>query len=192
MAEEHLRYPIGRFQMLPPGNDALRIAFIKAIGSLPERLHFLVEQLMDRQLLDTPYRSGGWTAQQVIHHLADSHLHAYQRHKVTLVEDHPTLLPYDEQAWAKLPDVMAVPVAASMEILKGLHLRWAVLLTQCTREQWKRNAFHPGSGTTYTLETLAAQYVWHGNHHLAHLQLVLDGVGTEVGEKTSFTEHGPE
>ncbi|WP_116125949.1 YfiT family bacillithiol transferase [Lewinella sp. IMCC34183] len=171
--QESLRYPIGRFTLPEPGDESARLAYIKRIGSLPERLQLLARQLHDRELLDTPYRPGGWTAQQVIHHLADSHLHAYRRHKVTLVEDHPTLVPYDEEAWARLPDVTAVPAQASLDILRGLHLRWAVVLTQCTPEQWLRTAYHPGSNTTYHLETLAATYAWHGDHHLAHLQVIL-------------------
>ena len=149
-----------------------RVQCIARIGALPQRLAALVTQLEAGNLLDVSYRPGGWTAQQLIHHLADSHLHAYRRHKVTLIEDHPTLVPYDEQAWAELPDVMAVPVHASVEILKGLHLRWAVLLTQCTDAQWLRTAYHPASGITYQLDQLAAQYAWHGDHHLAHLEII--------------------
>ena len=173
MEQEKLRYPVGRFKLPERMDPQDRLAVVKEIGALPQQLLILVEQLEDRELLDTPYREGGWTAQQVVHHLADSHLHAYRRHKVTLVEDHPTLVPYDEVAWAELPDVQAVPVRASVDILRGLHLRWAVLLTQCTDEQWERTAYHPGSGITYRLETLAAQYAWHGRHHLGHLSLVV-------------------
>lgn len=147
---------------------------VKEIGALPERLERVVRQIRENGLLDVSYRPGGWTAQQVIHHLADSHLHAYRRCKVTLIEDHPTLVPYDEQRWAELPDVQAVPVQASLDILRGLHLRWAVLLAQCTEAQWARTAYHPGSGITYHLDTLAAQYAWHGAHHLAHLQLIVN------------------
>ncbi|MBB4080001.1 hypothetical protein GGR28_002628 [Lewinella aquimaris] len=169
-----LRYPIGTFTVPETGDETLRLQSIKRIGSLPERLEVLADELRSRKLLDTPYRPGGWTAQQVIHHLADSHLHAYRRHKVTLVEDHPTLVPYNEGSWAELPDVAAVPVQASLDILRGLHLRWAVLLAQCTDRQWRRTAFHPGSGITYHLDTLAAHYAWHGDHHLGHLRIVLE------------------
>lgn len=173
MSDESLRYPIGRFELFAPGDEARRIDSLKRIGSFPDRLQQRADALHDRKLLDTPYRPGGWTAQQVIHHLADSHLHAYRRHRVTLLDDHPTLVPYDEARWAELPDVLAVPVQASVDILRGLHLRWAVLLSQCTPEQWLRTAYHPGSDTVYHLETLAATYAWHGDHHLAHLDLVL-------------------
>jgi hypothetical protein len=172
-ADDSLRYPIGRFA--PPATLSVdqRTDVLKRIGSLPKRLRPVVESIKRASLLDTPYRPGGWTAQQVIHHLADSHLHAYRRHKVTLLEDHPTLVPYDERAWAELADVQAVPVGASLDILKGIHLRWAVLLAQCTEGQWQRTAYHPGKHVTYTLATLAAQYAWHGDHHLGHLRLVL-------------------
>ncbi|THH39889.1 YfiT family bacillithiol transferase [Neolewinella litorea] len=172
---EDLQYPIGRPKAPETGNAAARLDAVKRIGALPEQLERLARDLHDRKLLDTPYRPGGWTAQQVIHHLADSHLHGYRRHKVTLLEEHPTLVPYDQQAWAEFPDVLAVPVQASVDILRGLHLRWAVLLAQCTDEQWSRTAYHPGSGITYHLDTLAAHYAWHGDHHLAHLQLILQG-----------------
>ncbi len=171
---EHLRYPIGRFTLPPTGDDARRLDSTKRIGALPERLEPLLRQLQEKGLLDTPYREGGWTAQHVIHHLADSHLHAYQRHKVTLVEHNPTLVPYDEVKWAELPDVQAVPVEASYDILRGLHLRWAVLLAQCTPKQWSQPAYHPGSDTHYHLDTLAATYAWHGDHHLGHLRSILD------------------
>lgn len=171
---EALKYPIGKFQLPQAGGAGTRVQYINQIGEFPDRLAERVSEIERRGLLDTPYRPGGWTAQQVIHHLADSHLHAYRRHKVTLLEEHPTLVTYDETAWAELPDVTAVPVHASVSILRGIHLRWAVLLTQCTDAQWRRTAYHPGSGITYTLETLAAQYVWHGNHHLGHLRLIIN------------------
>ncbi|WP_116106762.1 YfiT family bacillithiol transferase [Lewinella sp. IMCC34191] len=173
--DEALRYPIGRLEIPDTINEGDRLDYVKRIGALPKTLESYAHELRERELLDRPYRPGGWTAQQVIHHLADSHLHAYRRHKITLVEDHPNLVPYDEVRWAELPDVFAVPVQASVEILRGLHLRWEVLLTQCTPEQWMRTAYHPGSDTNYRLETLAATYAWHGDHHLAHLKLILQG-----------------
>lgn len=154
------------------GGARTQVQYISAIGEFPEQLRQVVAIIEAGKLLDTSYRPGGWTAQQVVHHLADSHFHAYRRHKRTLLEDNPTLVPYDEVAWAELPDVQAVPVQASVDILSGLHLRWAVLLAQCTEQQWQRTAYHPGSGITYTLESLAAQYVWHGTHHLAHLEII--------------------
>ncbi len=171
---EALSYPIGRFRMPDTGNPAVGLEATKRIGALPAELERLTDRLRQNGLLDASYRPGGWTAQEVIHHLADSHFHAYRRHKMTLIEDHPTLVPYDENAWTALPDVQAVPVQASLDILRGLHLRWAVLLAQCTPAQWARTAYHPASGITYHLDTLAATYAWHGDHHLGHLRLILE------------------
>ena len=171
---DHLRYPIGRSVLPDPAAAAeLRTASLTAIGELPARLAESARNLRAADRLDGPYRPGGWTARQVIHHLADSHANAYVRHKRILTEDHPTLTPYDEVRWADLADVTAVPVAASLEILRGLHLRWATLLATCTEEQWLRTGVHAASGTVFQLDQLAAEYAWHGQHHLAHLRLVL-------------------
>jgi len=170
-----LRYPIGPFS-LPDHAEAAanRLTYVKAIGRLPKDLAAAALQLKEKGLLDTPYRPEGWTGRQVIHHVADSHVNAYVRHKRILTEDHPNITPYDEQRWAVLPDVAAVPVAASLELLQHLHLRLATLLATCTNDQWERTAYHAGSGWTYRLDTLAANYAWHGQHHLGHLRLILD------------------
>jgi len=169
-----LRYPIGQFTLPDHATAAAnRTLYVKQIGELPARVAEVTRQLKATNKLDTPYRAGGWTARQVIHHLVDSHLNAVVRHKRTLTEDHPTLSPYDEVAWAELADVTATPVDASLEILKGLHLRWATLLATCSDAQWERTAFHPGSGWTYRLDTLAAHYAWHGRHHVGHLGSIL-------------------
>jgi len=169
-----LRYPIGKFELPDHATAAAnRDLYVKNIGELPEKVATSARELKANNLLDIAYRPGGWTARQVIHHLVDSHVNAYVRHKRVLTEDHPTIAPYDEVKWAELPDVTAVPVEASLEILRGLHLRWATLLATCSNEQWERTAFHPGSGWTYRLDTLAAHYSWHGEHHLGHLGIVL-------------------
>ncbi|TXF89072.1 putative metal-dependent hydrolase [Neolewinella aurantiaca] len=169
-----MRYPIGKF-VLPDHATAAanRTDYIKDIGELPAIVANIATELKRRDLLDTPYREGGWTARQVVHHLADSHTNAYVRHKRILTEDHPTLIPYDEVRWAELADVTAVPIAASLEILRGLHLRWSTLLATCSDADWERTGFHGGNGQTYRLDSLAAQYSWHGRHHVGHLKLVL-------------------
>ncbi len=169
-----MRYPIGKL-VLPDHATAAanRVEYIKNIGELPTLVATLAAELQDRGLLDTPYRDGGWTTRQVIHHLADSHMNAYVRHKRILTEDHPTLTPYDEVRWAELTDVTAVPIAASLEILRGMHLRLATLLATCSDAEWARTAYHSGSGVNYRLDTLAATYSWHGLHHIGHLKLVL-------------------
>ncbi|WP_020571589.1 YfiT family bacillithiol transferase [Neolewinella persica] len=169
-----MRYPIGPFTL--PDHEvaaANRDTYVQNIGELPQKVALIAQQLKVDGKLDVPYREGGWTARQVIHHLADSHANAYVRHKRTLTEEHPTIAPYDEVSWAELSDVTAAPIEASLDILRGLHLRWATLLATCSVAQWERTAYHPGSGWTYRLDTLAANYSWHGLHHLAHLEIVL-------------------
>ncbi|MTB52248.1 YfiT family bacillithiol transferase [Lewinella sp. W8] len=169
-----LRYPIGKFELPAPEEAAARrVEYVKSIGGLPDKLSPLVNALEEGALLDNTYRPDGWTARQVIHHLVDSHTNAYVRHKRVLTEDHPTLTPYDETRWAELTDVEVVPVRVSLDILRGLHLRWATLLATCTDAQWERTALHPGSGWTYRLDTLAAHYDWHGRHHIGHLEIIL-------------------
>lgn len=169
-----LRYPIGKFSLPSPEEAANnRLAYVKSIGGVPDLLAPLVSAIRERDLLDTPYRTGGWTARQVIHHLADSHTNAYVRHRRILTEDHPTITPYNEARWAELTDVSVAPVRVSLDILRGLHLRWATLLATCTEAQWERTAVHPESGWTYRLDSLAAHYDWHGRHHLGHLEIVL-------------------
>lgn len=169
-----MRYPIGKL-ILPDHATAAanRTEYIKNIGKLPATVAELAAELQSRNLLDTPYREGGWTSRQVIHHLADSHMNAYIRHKRILSEDHPTLTPYDEVRWAEMADVTATPIAASLEILRGMHLRWATVLATCSDAEWERTGYHAGSGITYRLDTLAATYSWHGLHHVGHLKLVL-------------------
>lgn len=169
-----MRYPIGPFS-LPDHETAAanRLAYVKSIGGLPEEFTAAALKLKERGLLDESYREGGWSARQVIHHVADSHTNAYVRHKRTLTEDHPTITPYDETRWAELPDVTAVPIEVSLDIIRGLHLRWATMLATCSDEQWERTTFHAGSGWTYRLDSLAAHYSWHGQHHLGHLRLIL-------------------
>ncbi|MEM6771515.1 MAG: YfiT family bacillithiol transferase [Bacteroidota bacterium] len=172
-----MQYPIGRFQF-PAAQTAKanRTEYVKAIGGLPEAFAAAALELKAKGLLDERYREGGWTGRQVIHHVADSHTNAYVRHRRILTEDHPTITPYDEQRWAELTDVTAVPIEVSLEILRGLHLRWATLLATCSEPQWLRTGYHPGSDTIYQLDQLAAQYTWHGAHHLGHLKVILGTV----------------
>ena len=144
-----LRYPIGKFDLPDHATAAAnRDLYVKNIGELPEKVATIARELKAKDLLDTSYRPGGWTARQVIHHLVDSHVNAYVRHKRVLTEEHPTLTPYDENKWANLADVTAVPIEASLEVLRGMHLRWATLLATCTEPQWERTGFHAGSKIT--------------------------------------------
>ena len=140
---------------------------IGAIRSLPPILRRAVNGLNDKQL-DTPYREGGWTVRQVIHHVPDSHLNAYMRYKLALTEDEPTIKPYAEDRWAQLSDTQSTPVEVSLTLLDSLHTRWVQLLRAIKPEEWKRNFRHPELGTV-SLEKNLGLYAWHGKHHVAHI-----------------------
>ncbi len=139
---------------------------IAGIERLPQELEAAVDGLDDDQL-DTPYRDGGWTPRQVVHHLADSHMNAVIRMKLILAEEHPTLKPYDQDAWAVLPD-SAMPVAPSLELLRGLHARWGALLRATPADAWGRTAWHPENGEMM-LDGLLASYGAHGSNHVSQI-----------------------
>jgi uncharacterized damage-inducible protein DinB len=140
---------------------------VDAIAVLPTRVREAVAGLHDAQL-DTPYRPGGWTVRQVVHHIADSHMNAYVRLRFALTEDHPTIKPYSESAWAELADARTMPVDVSLTLLDGLHARWSALLRSLAPEQFARSLTHPESGEM-TIDSLVALYAWHGRHHTAHI-----------------------
>jgi hypothetical protein len=161
------RYPIGRFSR-PAGLDAeQRQAVIADLAAAPARLRAAVAGLSDEQL-DTPYRTGGWTVRQVVHHVPDSHLNAYIRCKHALASDEPTIQPYDEDRWANLSEAKAAPVEVSLALLDALHRRWVLALRGMGPADWGRCLVHPDSGRQ-TIEQLAALYSWHGRHHVAHI-----------------------
>ncbi|RZJ58150.1 MAG: putative metal-dependent hydrolase [Hymenobacter sp.] len=170
--DAHLRYPIGQPQ-LPTASltPAERAGYIQQLAELPAQLAAAVQHL-GLERLPRAYRPNGWTAQQVVHHVADSHLNAYCRFRLALTENNPTIRPYDEAAWAELPDVPTVPAAVSLALLENLHSRWVTLLHHLTDAQWQRTFYHPGNQRTATLDQTLALYAWHGRHHLAHLELV--------------------
>jgi hypothetical protein len=118
--------------------------------------------------LDTAYRPGGWTVRQVVHHVPDSHLNAYVRFKLALTENAPTIKPYDEAAWARLPDTASTPIEVSLDLLESLHARWVRLLEAMTDSDFARQFHHPESGTM-RLDTYLSGYAWHCRHHLAHI-----------------------
>lgn len=164
---ENLRYPIGKFEPLPFSAEQL-LKWSNDIKYLPE----LVENAMlnlDAAQLQTPYREGGWTVQQVIHHVADSHMNAYIRFKLALTENNPTIKPYDEGAWALLPDVENVPVNISITLLYALHTRWYNLIVNIKDEDWNKTVFHPEHKKELSLWHLLGMYAWHGKHHVAHI-----------------------
>ena len=162
-----LRYPIGDFDLAAPADPAMRAAAIEAVAALPARLREAVRGLTDAQL-DTPYRPGGWTVRQLVHHIADSHMNGYIRVKLALTEDAPTIKPYDEKKFAALPD-NRLPIDLSLNIIDGLHARWVTLYRSLTAEEFGRTFFHPEHGRLLTLETHLQSYGWHSRHHVAHI-----------------------
>ena len=171
--DESLSFPIGRAK-LPDGplTAAERTALIQQLVDLPTQLTATAQEVGDEGL-QHPYRPGGWTGRQVIHHLADSHLNCYCRFRLALTEDNPTVRPYDEVAWAELPDVAATPVTVSLTLLEALHTRWVTLLHHLTDARWQRTFHHPKMHRDFTLDQALALYAWHGQHHLAHLKSLL-------------------
>ena len=162
-----LRYPVGQFKLEAPYSDAQRAAMIQDIADLPAKLRDAVTGLDDHQL-ETPYRDGGWTVRQTVHHVADSHVNSYIRFRFAATEDNPTIMPYPESVWAELPDAKHAPVDVSLKILEGLHYRWVVLLKSFKPEDWNRTLLHPERGKL-DLNTNLALYSWHCKHHVAHI-----------------------
>ena len=162
-----MRYPIGRFDRNIIVTKDMRREFINTIASLPVQLKKEVENLTQQQL-DTPYREGGWTVRQVIHHIPDSHLNAYIRFKLALTEDNPAIKTYKENLWAELKDTFQTPIEIPLTLLESLHIKWVVLLNSITDEQFERTCFHP-EWEEISLSKLLALYAWHSKHHLAHI-----------------------
>lgn len=164
--EKDPRFPIGKFRRAEanPGNHPAAIA---TIAALPENLRSAVYGLSAPQL-DTPYRDGGWTVRQLVHHVADSHMNAYIRIRLALTEDWPTIKPYDEKLWAELADARTAPVDISLDLLDALHRRWALLLRSLNEEQWQRGYTHPENGRQTIVDAIA-MYDWHSRHHVAHI-----------------------
>jgi uncharacterized damage-inducible protein DinB len=163
---ETLRYPIGKFHTPPTGTEEVRAAHIQTLAELPGRVRAAVAGLNDAQL-DTPYREGGWTVRQLVHHIADSHANSYVRFKLALTEEWPTIKPYEEGAWAELTD-SRLPIAPSLAILDGLHARWVALLHSMSEADFHKGFTHPERGKM-TLATALALYDWHSRHHTAHI-----------------------
>jgi len=167
MPEADLRYPVGKFPFPATISRADLDGFIAAIAELPEQLRAAVSGLTD-EWLDTPYRPGGWTVRQVVHHLADSHMNAYIRVKLALTEDSPTIKPYREDRWAEIPEARTASVGISLGILEGLHWRWTLALSVLTEAEFARTFVHPERGPM-RLDLVTAMYAWHCRHHLAHI-----------------------
>ena len=162
-----LRYPVGKFSYDGPPGEEQRRAMIGEIAEAPSHLRRAIKGLSNEQL-DTPYRPGGWTVRQVVHHVPDSHMNSYVRFKLALTEDEPIIKPYAEDRWAELADTKATPTEVSLVLLESLHDRWVRLLRSLGAEEWTRTFRHPEMGAM-TLEKTLALYAWHGRHHVTHI-----------------------
>lgn len=164
------RYPIGRFSFRPDASEADRTAWVDAIADAPAALRAAVDGLGEAQF-DTPYRAGGWSVQQVVHHLFDSHCNAFIRFRLALTEDNPRVTAYDEAAWAALPDSREVPAAVSLELVDGLHRRWVSMMRHMDTADWAKTLQHPENGPM-SLDRMLQLYAWHGKHHVAHITVL--------------------
>jgi hypothetical protein len=162
-----IRYPIGKFTWTPGNTSSQRAAAIDQIATVPQNLQDAVRGLSGQQL-DAPYREGGWTVRQVVHHLPDSHMNSYIRFKLALTEHEPTIKPYDEAVWANLIDAKTAPIEPSLNLLAGLHHRWVLLLRSLSEADVQRKFTHPEIGTI-TVDQYISVYAWHGRHHVAHI-----------------------
>ena len=170
-----LQYPIGRFAWSGPNSESDRKRYMDEIEQAPGRMRAAVAGLSDPQL-DTPYRPGGWTVRQVVHHMPDSHMNSYVRFRLALTEKEPTIKPYDESQWAELTDARTAPIEISLALLESLHSRWTLLLRSLSPADFAREFRHPELGTV-SLDKNLALYAWHGQHHVAHITGLRDRMG---------------
>ncbi len=169
------RYPIGKYEAKPFSAEQ-KEKWLADLTFLPTELELSIQNL-DAAQLHTPYRDGGWTVQQLVHHVADSHMNAYIRFKLGLTEDNPPLKPYEEGEWAKLADVETTPVNVSLTMLHAMHIRWVATLKNITEEQWLRTVYHPEHKKEMTLWHLLGMYAWHGRHHTRHVTALRERMG---------------
>ena len=175
-SEDQLRYPIGRYTMVEEASQAERARWMADVAELPARLRGAVDGF-DAARLDTPYRPGGWTVRQLVHHMSDSHMNAYIRFKLALTEDSPTIKPYDEGRWVMLADTQVVPVETSVVLVEALHERWSALLEGMAPGDFARTFVHPDHGKALTLDNALGMYAWHGRHHVAHITALREREG---------------
>ena len=169
------RFPIGKFSFDGTLTPQQKQECLDDIEQTPARLRNAVRGLNDQQL-DTPYRDGGWTVRQVVHHLPDSHVNSYVRFKLALTEDEPTIRTYMEDRWAELPEARKAPIEVSLAFLESLHQRWILFLRNLSDADWKRSFRHPELGLM-SLEKTLALYAWHGRHHVAHVTALREKMG---------------
>jgi len=175
MESNDLRYPIGKFQFPASVSSHDRQRFIGQIAEAPANLRAALEGLTPEQL-DTPYRPGGWTVRQVVHHVPDSHMNSYIRFRWALTEDDPPVKGYDEARWAELPDARTGPVEMSLALLDAIHVRWTVLLRSLSEQDVARTFRHSELGSL-RLDGVIALYAWHGRHHVAHIAALRQRMG---------------
>lgn len=166
---EHKKFPIGRFEIPENICDIKLNEYIKVIKDFPDKLKDLLADFSDEQL-DTQYREGGWTVRQLVNHIADSHMNSLIRLKLALTEDNPTIKPYNEAKWTELQDSVDMPIKPAMRMIKGTHQRWTALLKSMTNKQFERTFHHPEHNENQNLRVYLAHYVWHCNHHSAHIE----------------------
>jgi uncharacterized damage-inducible protein DinB len=173
--EVDLRYPVGKWETKGPFTNAQRHAMIASVGAAPANLRAAVAGLNEEQL-NQPYRPGGWTVRQTVHHVADSHMNAYIRFRLGITEAEPPVKAYDEKSWAELFDARTAPVEISLGLIDGIHKRWVMLLETVREIDFNRNVRHSENGTM-SLDDLLALYEWHGRHHVGHITALRQRAG---------------
>lgn len=172
---DDLSYPIGKY-VPQPFSHAQKEEWLLDLKFLPDHLELAVQNLDEAQL-QTPYREGGWQVQQLVHHIADSHMNAYVRFKLGMTEHNPTIRPYEEKEWAKLDDVFELPINISLTLLHALHQRWVTAIKNLSDDQWERTVFHPEHKKEISLWNLLGMYAWHGKHHVRHITALRERKG---------------
>lgn len=169
------RYPIGKY-IAQPFSEKQLAEWLNDIKFLPQLLENAILNLDEAQL-DTPYRDGGWTVKQLVHHVADSHMNAYIRFKLGLTEDKPVINAYREEVWAEMADTKNLPINISLTLLHALHLRWYEIVKNISEEEFNRTVFHPQHQKELSLWFLLGMYAWHGRHHVAHITALREKLG---------------
>lgn len=171
-----VRYPIGKFDVNGEITGEQRARWMEDIEALPHHLQEAVSGLTEDQL-NTPYRDGGWTVRQVVHHYADSHMNSFMRFKLALTEENPAIKPYAEADWAELADSRQAPIEWSLSLVKALHARWMILLRSLSSDDFQKTFYHPESKKVYSLDLTLGIYAWHSKHHVAQIKALRERMG---------------